>query len=82
MPIAAPGPARPTHAHTISLRSFASAQLIEISAHSLFSKWFSESGKLVARLFAHINEMVDDGACMLRAVRGGQRQAREVDAPV
>ena len=39
---------------------FASAQLIEINAHSLFSKWFSESGKLVARLFQAINEMVDD----------------------
>jgi DNA polymerase III delta prime subunit len=28
--------------------------LIEVNAHSLFSKWFSESGKLVARLFAKI----------------------------
>ena len=26
-------------------------QLIEINAHSLFSKWFSESGKLVMKLF-------------------------------
>lgn len=41
---------------------FASAQLIEINAHSLFSRWFSESGKLVTRLFAHITEMVDEGA--------------------
>ena len=34
--------------------------LLEINAHSLFSKWFSESGKLVMKLFQHINELVDD----------------------
>lgn len=28
--------------------------LVEVNAHSLFSKWFSESGKLVSRLFAKI----------------------------
>ncbi|CAA0820936.1 P-loop containing nucleoside triphosphate hydrolases superfamily protein [Striga hermonthica] len=35
-------------------------QLIEVNAHSLFSKWFSESGKLVAKLFSKIQEMVED----------------------
>lgn len=35
-------------------------QLIEINAHSLFSKWFSESGKLVMKLFATIREMIED----------------------
>ena len=39
---------------------YPSAQLIEINAHSLFSRWFSESGKLVHRLFAHISELVAD----------------------
>lgn len=39
---------------------YPSSQLIEINAHSLFSRWFSESGKLVHRLFAHIGEMVAD----------------------
>lgn len=34
--------------------------LIEVHSHSLFSKWFSESGKLVARLFEHIQELVSD----------------------
>lgn len=29
-------------------------QLVEVNAHSLFSKWFSESGKLVSKLFARI----------------------------
>ena len=31
---------------------------MEVNAHSLFSKWFSESGKLVSRLFAKIMELV------------------------
>ncbi|KAK4692857.1 pachytene checkpoint protein 2, partial [Phenoliferia sp. Uapishka_3] len=35
-------------------------QLVEINSHSLFSKWFSESGKLVQKLFSSINEMVED----------------------
>ena len=33
-------------------------QLVEVNAHSLFSKWFSESGKLVSRLFVKIGELV------------------------
>ena len=41
-------------------RRYASAQLVEVNAHSLFSKWFSESGKLVGRLFAKIGELVED----------------------
>ena len=40
------------------MRRFAHGQLIEVNAHSLFSKWFSESGKLVARLFDKILELV------------------------
>eukprot|EP00884_Botryococcus_braunii_P000790 jgi/Botrbrau1/10711/Bobra.357_1s0013.1 len=36
------------------------AQLVEVHGHSIFSKWFSESGKLVARLFAKIMELVED----------------------
>ncbi|XP_074345671.1 pachytene checkpoint protein 2 homolog isoform X3 [Apium graveolens] len=36
------------------------SQLIEVNAHSLFSKWFSESGKLVAKLFQKIQEMVEE----------------------
>ncbi|KPV73534.1 uncharacterized protein RHOBADRAFT_38097 [Rhodotorula graminis WP1] len=39
---------------------YASGKLIEINSHSLFSKWFSESGKLVQRLFAQVTDMVDD----------------------
>jgi len=36
--------------------------LLEINSHSLFSKWFSESGKLVMKLFDHIHDIADDNA--------------------
>lgn len=36
------------------------ARLLEINSHSLFSKWFSESGKLVQRLFTSITELVEE----------------------
>ncbi|KAG6837919.1 hypothetical protein H0H93_008313 [Arthromyces matolae] len=39
---------------------YTNARLLEINAHSLFSKWFSESGKLVQRLFNSITELVDE----------------------
>ncbi|KAG7530943.1 hypothetical protein FFLO_04671 [Filobasidium floriforme] len=39
---------------------YARGRLVEINSHSLFSKWFSESGKLVQKLFARVNEMVED----------------------
>ncbi|KAL5544126.1 hypothetical protein UlMin_007910 [Ulmus minor] len=46
---------------SIRFRSrYPQCQLIEVNAHSLFSKWFSESGKLVANLFLKIQEMVED----------------------
>jgi SpoVK/Ycf46/Vps4 family AAA+-type ATPase len=41
-------------AHKLSVRlggRYGFGQLVEINSHSLFSKWFSESGKLVARMF-------------------------------
>ena len=36
-----------------------------MNSHSLFSKWFSESGKLVMKLFDHINEIADDEQCFV-----------------
>ncbi|KAJ3539964.1 hypothetical protein NM688_g6295 [Phlebia brevispora] len=36
------------------------SRLLEINSHSLFSRWFSESGKLVQRLFSTVTEMVED----------------------
>lgn len=36
------------------------ARLLEINSHSLFSKWFSESGKLVQRLFNCITDLSEE----------------------
>jgi ubiquinol-cytochrome c reductase cytochrome c1 subunit len=41
-------------------RQFPQSKLIEINAHSLGSKFFSESGKLVSRMFASIEATLDD----------------------
>jgi SpoVK/Ycf46/Vps4 family AAA+-type ATPase len=35
-------------------------QFIEINSHSLFSRWFSESGKLVQNLFRRVEELCED----------------------
>uniref|UniRef100_A0A8C9A5R4 Pachytene checkpoint protein 2 homolog n=1 Tax=Prolemur simus TaxID=1328070 RepID=A0A8C9A5R4_PROSS len=46
---------------TIRLSSrYRFGQLIEINSHSLFSKWFSESGKLVTKMFQKIQDLIDD----------------------
>ncbi|KXS19753.1 AAA-domain-containing protein, partial [Gonapodya prolifera JEL478] len=50
-------------AHKLSVRlsnRFAYGKLIEINSHSLFSKWFSESGKLVMKMFSTISELASD----------------------
>ena len=39
---------------------FRYGQLVEINSHGLFSKWFSESGKLVVKMFQKIQELIDD----------------------
>lgn len=36
------------------------AHLVEINSHSLFSRWFSESGKLVQKVFGEIVELLED----------------------
>lgn len=43
---------------------FKHTALIEINSHSLFSKWFSESGKLVQKMFSKIREYADDDTVM------------------
>lgn len=40
--------------------TYSSGQLVEINSHSLFSKWFSESGKLVLKLFEEIRRLVEN----------------------
>ncbi|XP_044252792.1 pachytene checkpoint protein 2 homolog [Tribolium madens] len=50
-------------AHKLSIRMqerYTSGVLIEINSHSLFSKWFSESGKLVTKMFSKIIEIVEN----------------------
>lgn len=42
------------------LGKFRYGKLLEINSHSLFSKWFSESGKMVQRMFDQIWNMVED----------------------
>jgi ATPase family associated with various cellular activities (AAA) len=39
---------------------YTTAELVEVNAHSLFSRWFSESGKLVAKLFEAIKEKLEE----------------------
>ncbi|KAK0179007.1 hypothetical protein PV327_007835 [Microctonus hyperodae] len=41
-------------------KRFNRGELIEINSHSLFSKWFSESGKLVMKLFSEIKRLLED----------------------
>lgn len=50
-------------AHKLCIRlshRYAYGQLIEINSHSLFSKWFSESGKLVQKMFSKVSEWTED----------------------
>ncbi|KAJ7591210.1 P-loop containing nucleoside triphosphate hydrolase protein [Mycena floridula] len=44
---------------------YSHARLLEINSHSLFSKWFSESGKLVQRLFTSITELAEEDDAFL-----------------
>ncbi|CEG47385.1 thyroid receptor-interacting protein 13 [Plasmopara halstedii] len=44
---------------------YPNAVLLEVNAHSLFSKWFSESGKLVMKLFCQIQELVEDDEALI-----------------
>jgi hypothetical protein len=42
------------------MHRYTTARMLEINSHSLFSKWFSESGKLVQKLFDHITSVLED----------------------
>ena len=50
-------------AHKLAIRlshRFKCGTLLEIHSHSLYSKWFSTSGKLVSALFSMVRDMVED----------------------
>lgn len=44
------------------------ACLLDINAHSLFSRWFSESGKQVLHLFDQIHRIAADASCLVCCV--------------
>lgn len=44
---------------------FTHCQLVEINSHSLFSKWFSESGKLVQKMFDRVRDLAADGNALI-----------------
>ena len=41
-------------------KRFSDFQLVEIYSHNLFSKWFSESGKLVGKMFDDISHTLEN----------------------
>ncbi|XP_053679554.1 pachytene checkpoint protein 2 homolog [Anopheles nili] len=41
------------------------AHLVEINSHSLFSRWFSESGKLVQKVFCEIVALLEDESSLV-----------------
>ena len=87
-------------AHKLAVRLcaagvYARAELLVVNSHSLFSRWFSESGRLVAAMFARVREIADDARTLVvvlvdevesltasraRAVRAGTEPADAVRA--
>jgi hypothetical protein len=55
---------------SLATNRYSQSRLLEINSHSLFSRWFSESGKLVQRLFSNIMEMVEDEDCFVVVLIG------------
>lgn len=49
---------------------YSHSRLLEINSHSLFSRWFSESGKLVQKLFASVNELCEEEDCFVVVLIG------------
>lgn len=57
----------------VLMSSYPCTQLVEINSHSLFSKWFSESGKLVQKLFSHVTDMTDTPGTFVIVMIGTSR---------
>ncbi|KAF2759327.1 pachytene checkpoint component Pch2 [Pseudovirgaria hyperparasitica] len=58
-------------AHKLTIRLgkyFLRGKLVEVDPQSLFSRYFGESGQLVAQIFEQINAMADDEACLICVV--------------
>jgi SpoVK/Ycf46/Vps4 family AAA+-type ATPase len=55
-------------AHKMAVRfgsAYSRSQLVEIHSHSLFSKWFSESGKKITQLFDRVEEECEGGEALV-----------------
>ena len=64
--------------------TYAQGHLVEVNAHSLFSKWFSESGKMVMAMFSRVREILEDGdafVCVLIDEVESLSAARQVCQP-
>ncbi|XP_076630485.1 pachytene checkpoint 2 protein [Colletes latitarsis] len=44
---------------------FTHVEFVEINSHSLFSKWFSESGKLVMKLFSEMKRILENSEVLV-----------------
>ncbi|XP_076236145.1 pachytene checkpoint 2 protein isoform X2 [Calliopsis andreniformis] len=44
---------------------FTHGEFVEINSHSLFSKWFSESGKLVMKLFNEVKSLLENSQALV-----------------
>ncbi|KAK2559713.1 Pachytene checkpoint protein 2-like protein, partial [Acropora cervicornis] len=67
-------------AQKLSIR-YSYGQLIEINSHSLFSKWFSESGKLVMKMFQKIQELIDDKDALVESLTAARKSAMQGQEP-
>ena len=55
-------------AHKLAIRTasvYRDATLLEVNSHSLFSRWFSESGKKIHALFEHVQELCEDSESLV-----------------
>ena len=62
--------------------SFRVFQLLEINSHSLFSKWFSESGKLVLKMFQSVQALLDQPDCFVIVLIGRRATSAVTSAVV
>lgn len=44
---------------------FSNGIILEVNTHSLFSKWFAESGKMVKKLFDRLNNIAEDKSILV-----------------
>lgn len=59
---------------------YSHARLLEINSHSLFSRWFSESGKLVQKLFTSVNDLCEEEDCFVVVLIGNPQLLQYFDA--